>query len=431
MAGEEGPRGAPGSGTPRHRGFHISTFASLRNRDYRFLWAGNFLASGAQWLQMLTLGWLVLHLTRDPVTGQGSALLSAMVIGIRPLPVLFIGPWAGVLADRIDRRQIVVVVQVALTALGVFFAFLVATERVLVWHAFAYVAISGICHAIIQPVRQALIANTVPRSDLSNALALHALGITSTRLLGPVLGGLLIVTLGGFKWNFFLESAAYAGMALLMIPMRTPYSEGHAAKHSSVFSNMREGFEYVWNDRVILYLIVLSFIPNFVFQPLVLLLPVFTSEVLESGAGLGGTLLAAMGAGGVVATLVIASMGFPIKKGLMALLALVIGSICVIVFAQSHWVPLSILIMVLLGFSHTSFRVSNLTLIQEIVPDTFRGRVTSIYYFDHGFAPLAVLIISLFVEFYGARGTLSIAGGLSLGAALLFLVTAHRIRQLP
>jgi MFS family permease len=143
-----------------------------------------------------------------------------------------------------------------------------------IWHVFAYVTVSGIAQAILQPVRSALVANTVPREDLGNAYALHAMGITSSRFVLPAVGGLLIGAFG-FTVNFFVESALYVALALLVIPMRTPYREqssrGH---HSSTFADLKEGVKYVWTDKPIKQLLVMSFVPNFFVQPCLYLLPV-------------------------------------------------------------------------------------------------------------------------------------------------------------
>ena len=142
------------------------------------MWVGNAFAMGAQWLQILTIGWLVLKLT------EGNAVLTGTSVAIRTLPVLLISPWAGVLADRVDRRKLVMSTQVLMAAAATCFAFLVGASDLdaptvsgplLWWHPFVYMVISGIGNSIVQPVRQAMVANTVPRQDLTSALVLNGL----------------------------------------------------------------------------------------------------------------------------------------------------------------------------------------------------------------------------------------------------------------
>jgi len=386
------------------------------------LWTGNIFDNMALWLQLISLSWLVWDLT-------GSAVLSGTAAGLRGLPTLVIGPWAGVIADRMDRRKLVIVAQVFLTAVAVVFAFLVATGAVEVWHAFLYAAISAVSFAFIMPARQALIVNTVPPRDLANAFALSAMTVTSNRLIGGILGGLLITTVG-IQWNFYVESAAYLITALLLIPMKTPYRQESTARRSSVLANLKDGFVYIWRDnRIILHLIVLSFILNLVFLPIPALLPAYTSGVLHAQANVGGYLLAAQGVGGIAATLVIASVGYATGKGRVGLTALVVGCAAILIMAQSHWLMLSLAMMVFLGLAQTSFIVSNQTLVQSMIPDNLRGRVTSIYMLEFGLGPVAIFLIGLLMELYTVSGALTIVAAVGLGLSLFFFSSFQRVRR--
>ena len=221
-----------------------------RYRDFRLIWAGNFAAQSVQWLQMLTIGWLVLHLT------AGNALLTGTVVGIRALPVLLVGPWAGVLADRMDRRKLVMISQAAMALVACGFAFLVlATDLdsdpvsgpLRWWHPFVYMIFSGIAHAIIQPVRQAMVANTVPRQALTAAFALNGMVYPFTRILAPAVGGVLIATLG-FKVNFFLETVAYLGIVLSLLPAKLPYRTDAPRQRESALKSLVDGIRYVGRE---------------------------------------------------------------------------------------------------------------------------------------------------------------------------------------
>ena len=407
--------------TGRHP--RIRTFSSLRNKDFRLLWAGNIFEHMALWLQLISLSWLVWSLS-------GSALLSGMAAGSRGLPTLVIGPWAGVIADRMDRRKLVITAQVFLAGVSVFFALLVASGAVQVWHAMVYAIVSGICFAFIMPARQALIVNTVPPGDLSNAFALSAMTVTSNRLIGGILGGLLITTVG-IQWNFFVEGAAYIVTALLLIPMRTPYQEASTARQSSVFTNLKDGLAYVWKDnRIILHLMVLNFVLNMAFIPVPALLPAYTTAVLHSEANVGGYLLAAQGVGGVTATVLIASLGFVLKKGQLGMVALVAGSAAILVLAQSNWLLLSLAMLVVLGVCQTSFIVTNQVLVQAMVPDTLRGRVTSLYMLEFGLGPVAIFLIGLLMDLYSVSGALTIVASASLASSLFFLLAFRQVRNL-
>jgi MFS family permease len=424
----------PTEGAGPSKGPRVRTFLSLRNRDYRLLWSGNLFNSGANWLQQATVGWLMWELTKSP-------LLVGSVAGFRALPFLVVGPFSGVLADRVDRKKLVLFSQALLALSALLFAILVAWgypeggqeagESVLKkWHIFVYVTISGVAHAILQPVRSALVANTVRKEDLGNAYALQSMAVTSSRLVLPAVGGVLIATFG-FKVNFFVESAMYIVLALLVIPMRTPYREqagrGH---HGSTFADLKEGVRYVWTDKPIMQLLVLSFIPNFFVQPSIHLLPVFAGAVLNRGPETFGALLSINGLAGFSATLVVASFGFILNKGLTTLVMLMVSSVGVILLGLSQWLPMTVLAVCLIGFGQTVFRTSNNTLVQTLSPDALRGRIQSIYHLDHGLTPLAGFIIALLADEFTPRWAVTGVGLASLVLSVYFVASFRRIRQL-
>ena len=298
-----------GSALPR---LHtLDTWMAYRN--FRLLWCGNFFANNAQWIQLLSVGWLVRDLSEGSTV---AGLLVVTVGGINTLPGLVVGPWGGVLSDRFDRRRLVIILQLTMAALSLSFALLVLSGRVEVWHAYAYVILAGACRSMTQPMRQSLIAGTVPREMLGNALATNVLTITGTRIVGPFVGGILIFTLGYF-WNFTIESALYLANVAMIIPLRTPFHRpGDARQRGSALANMVEGLRYVWSgERAFFQLMVLSVIPNIILQPAWFLFPVFTTEVLQRDADVGGYLLSITGVGGLMAALFIASFGFIFPKG--------------------------------------------------------------------------------------------------------------------
>ncbi len=402
----------------------LQTFSSLQNNpDYRYLFAGNLFANAAQWLQFITIGWLALEIS-------GSALHSIMAVAVRALPTLLLGPWAGVMADRIDRRKLAMISQVGICAAALIFAVLVAREQVTtVWYLYAYTLVTGVFFAVKQPVRQALIANTVRRSDMANALALSALAVTSMRLTGAGLGGVLIETLG-FQWNFFVEAGLYIGMILLLIPMRTPYRETSTAGNQSPMVNFKEGLTYIVKNRLMLRLMALNFVRTAVFSPLLLLLPSYTVGALGEGAGIGTAMIVSMGIGGVTATIIMSTWGFFINKGLVSLIALLSGATVITVLGLSHWVWLSVPIMLVMGLSQSHFIVANQTLVQSMVPDNLRGRVSSVWHYEQGLIPLFSLFIGLVAVWVGISWSLICFGAGALALSLFFLARFKDIRAL-
>lgn len=400
----------------------------VRFRDYRFLWIGNFFANSAQWLQLLTVGWLVRDLTAD---SSSSALLVVVAGGLNTLPVLVFGPLGGVLGDRIDRRKVVIAIQAFMGAAAILFAVLVESGRVEWWHAYIYVLVGGVCWAVTLPLRQALIANTVPRESVVNAYASNTVTITGTRILGPLFGGVLITVLG-FTWNFALEASLYVGTVVALMPMKTPFAlSAGSARTSSPLANLKEGVRYIWKgERVIFNLIVLGLIPNVVLHPVWFMLPVFTVDVLHRNADVGGYLLAVTGLGGLVSALVVASAGFVFKRGQVLFGSIILSSVCVILFAQASWLPAAIVLIGVMAFAQALFRTAAGTQVQLLVPDHLRGRVTSLELYSQGFLILTSLIIGWFVDLTTVVIAITTVGGLSLALGAVSIFTLPRVRQL-
>lgn len=402
----------------------VKTFSSLQNNvNYRYLWTGNLFANCAQWLQFITIGWLALEVS-------GSALHSILTVAVRALPVLLLGPWGGVLADRLDRRKLVMGVQLVMVSSALAFGALVANGKIdTIWHIYGYMLVMGVASAFVLPTRQALVANTVARRDLGNALALDAMAVTSMRLAGAAISGVLIETVD-FQWNFFVESSLYAAMILLLAPMKTPYREGSASRKASPLADLKEGLRFILGHGELLRLMLLSFVRTGVFMPLLLFLPAYTEEALGRGAGISTAMIVVMGAGGLLATVIISSFGFFTKKGLVTMLTLFSGSVVVLTLGLSQWVWLSVSVMLLMGLSQTHFIVATQTLIQTLVPDNLRGRVTSIWHYEQGLIPLFAAITGGVGFVVGIGNSMVIVGAIAVVISLFFLVRFGIIRRL-
>ena len=398
-------------------------------RDYRFLWVGNFFANTAHWLQLLTLGWLVRDLTKGT---EGSALLVVGIGGISTLPGLIVGPLGGVIGDRVDRRKLIVSLQAIMAVFAFGFAWVVESDSIEVWHVFAYAIVSGAFLSITQPMRQALIANTVPRHMLGNAYATNVLTIPGTRAVGPFVGGILVSSYG-FFWNFTIESLLYVGMILAFLPMRTPFAESRRSRTGSgtagFVQDLAEGFRYIWSgNRVLFLLITLTIVPNVVLQPVMFLLPLFTDEILERGADVGGYMLAVNGFGGFLMALTIASFGFFIRRGVVCLVTAAASSILALVLIQAAWLPVALFVIALFAASQTAFRTTNGTLTQTLTPDELRGRITSLQRLGQGFVVGSSLFVGWFAGVTSVRLALAAMGIVGLALSIGYMVFAERLR---
>ena len=404
--------------------------AWLAYRDFRLLWLANYAGNTAQWLQLLSIGWLVKSLSEGSVIG---ALLVVSVGAINTLPMLLVNPLAGVLGDRLNRRKLVMAVQTFSAALAFSFALLVASDFIRAWHAYAYVIISGACLAISQPMQQVLVSNVVPREAVVNAYAINVFTVTGTRIFGPFVGGLLIFYLG-FFWNFALEGTLYLAVVLLLLPMKMPYSANMpdaGRRRFTPFADFRDGIMNLWRDqREILEIMVLSVVPNTILHPVWFLLPLFTAQVLMADADMGGYLLSVTGVGGLIATLAIASFGFPFRKGYIMLATAAISSVCTMIFAFSSWLPAALVFLALMSMFQAYFRTTQGTVVLTVVPDRFRVRTMSVLAYERAFLTGISVLVGILADSTSASIAILTLGGLGLAATMLCVAVLRRVRTL-
>ena len=378
--------------------------------------------SAGQWIQQITLGWLLYDLT-------GSSVLLGALNGLRALPFLVSSPIAGVAADRMDRRKILINTQSVLlvTALGM--GTLVASGLLQVWHLFLFTLITGAAWAFNEPVRQTLVPNLVPKEDLMNAVALHSAGFNLNKVIGPALGGLLIALFGA-AGNFFVQGLAYAGVLVTLYVMHVPPTPVQA-RQSSVVANLKEGFAYVWSTPTVLALMVADLVPRIFAVPYQALMPVFQKDVLGVGPEGLGMLMAAPGVGAVLSTLLLASIAHSFRrKGLLVLGGLISLGVFLILFSRTTSFPLALVILVAVGGCQIMFMATVNAMVQMTVPDALRGRVMSLYMLDRGLMPAGSLMAGVTAHFIGAPATVSLMGLIVIVLAVLVAWRVPLIRRL-
>lgn len=411
-----------GHGSPPPTGLGI-VFSSLRHRNYRLLWFGTLLMSAGQWIQQVTLGWLLYDLT-------GSAVLLGALNGFRAMPFLILGPLAGVAADRFDRRGLLMLIQPVLAITTTLMGVLVLFGMAQVWHLFLFTFLTACMWSVTQPVRQTLVPNLVPKRDLMNALALNSMGFNSMKVVGPALGGALIAIFGA-SGNFFVQGAVYSALMLTIYFMQAPPTPQNARK-SSAFANLKEGLLYVKSQPVVRTLIIISLIPHMLSLPITnALMPVFQKDVLGVGPEGLGLLLAAPGIGAVTATFIMAGGANRMRrKGLLMLGGLALLGVSIIIFAQMRSLPLAMFALFLMGACQMSYMTTANTVVQVVVPDQLRGRVMSIWMLDQGLGPIGALFAGASTELIGAPLTATWMGAAVILLALGVAWRVPRIRQI-
>lgn len=397
-----------------------STFSSLRNRDFRYLWAGTCFISGGLWIQQVTLGWAIYEMTR-------SSILLGALNGLRFLPFLIFSPLAGVAADRSDRRRLMITTQwfVLVTALGM--GVVVSLELLEVWHLFAFTLVTGVVWSFSEPVRQALIPDVVPRPELMNAVALNSAAFNFTKIIGPSVGGVLIA-LFGLAGNFYIQSVTYLFVLWMIYRMHVPERASEAAR-SSVLSNLREGIRYVWSEPVVFAILATAMVPRLFAMPYQALMPIFQKDVLQVGPDGLGLMMAAPGLGAMLIMLSLAHFATLVSRpGLLMIAALMLQGVFLILFALVRTLPLALLTLVVVGGGQVLFMsVSNMVL-HTTVPEALRGRVMSIYMLDRGITPAGALLAGVSAHFIGAPHTVVAMGAivLGLGAVVALLMPSLR-----
>ena len=381
----------------------LHTLSALRHRDYRYLWIANSFSSTASWIQQVALALLVADLTDDSPFWVGT------VLGIRALPILLVGPLAGVAVDRLDRKKLLMVTQLFLVVTALLFAWGVSRDEVNEFHALLFSFLLGLDMTINQPVRQSLIANVVPKEGLTNALALENSVGNIIRVIAPALG-IALITPFGFAGNFLIQGVAYLAVFLVVIPMRTPYREGRV-ESTSVLSNFMEGLKYIKSDVTLLLLIVLIIIPSVLVHSTQFLLVIFAKDLVSGDEKLALVLLyVSMGIGALVGTFSIASLGNFQVKGMVNMGSILLVSVLLIFFGLSSYLVLSLVLIGLMGVFNQIFRIANNSLVQSRIPDVLRGRITSIYVIDHGVQPIGIPLLGLLAVAMGVGNALAVAG---------------------
>ena len=415
---EAPPTAPPGGESPR------VSLNPLRYRDFRILWGTTGLVAGGVWFQQVTLGWLAYDLTRSPLHVAG-------VVGIRTLPLL-LSPITGVIADRVDRKQLLMIDQALVTILVFCFTAVLFLDLVQVWHLYVFAVLFGVLWAANNPVRQVLVANTVPREALMQAVAMSSMAFNAMRALGPAIGGFVIAYFGP-DINFLIQGLLFLAALLIVARLRTPYyTADRAARASSPLRNLAEGFRHVIRDPVTRIVAAMSFGLSFTTMAVVFnQLPVYVAEALGNDDGTQlGLLLMAMGIGGLLGTGVIAVFTRTRRKGLVASAAFAGSALCVVILSQNTllWVAMAALVVQQL-FGQVVM-TTHMTAIHTVTPDSLRGRVMGVYQMEIGMMPFGGFIAGAVATAYGVDDAFLIAGVAGLIIIAVASVVFPRYRRL-
>ena len=407
---------------PRRR---VSTFAALRHRDFFFLWLSILFASATFWLEQVVLAWVVYDLTDSP-------LLVGAITGMRGLPFLFVGPVAGVIADRASRKQVMVVSQVIILAFYLGLLAMLWFGQIAIWHLFVFSFGSAVAWSFNQPARNSLVQVLVPREELMNAVALQTMGQNITRILGPSAAGFLLATVG-VPVTFLWVTAVLAGVMAATLLVRVPpivVTTAHRGAQG-VWRELGEGFAYVRDHQELLGLMLMALVPIVLGMSFLGLLPIFARDIFQMDARGVGELLAVGGVGSMVATLALASLSDRVRhRGALLLWNGVALGAALVAFAVSPIYPLSLVLMLLVGLFSMAQIVITSSEIQMLTPPEYMGRVMSIYMLDRGLMPVGSFAAGALAQWAGAPVSMAIMGTLCLLLVGLGAVALPGVRRL-
>jgi len=365
------------------------------------------------WMQSVAQSWLVYRLT-------GSAVLLGTVGFASQIPIFLLSPLGGVVADRHERRRVLLLTQSTMMVLAMVLAVLTLLGHIHVWHILILASMLGIANGFDIPTRQAFVVELVPRADLPNAIALNSSMFNGARVVGPAVAG-IIVSAVGEGWCFFGNAVSYLAVLTSLLLLRLPKRD-FAERRPSPFEDILEGFRFVAGTRPIRSLLMLLGLVSMTGMPYATLMPVMARDVLHSGASGLGLLMGAAGTGALAGALALAWHNSLRGLGRWVGLGAVSFGTWLILFSLSRSFWLSVALLLPAGFSLLLQMSSTNTLIQSMVPDRLRGRVMSVYAMTFmGMAPLGALLAGTAADVLGAPMAIGIGGGISIAGGLVFL----------
>jgi MFS family permease len=395
----------------------IHTFDSLSIRDYRLLWLGQVDTSLGQWMDSITRGYLIYHITSSP-------LQLGLAAAMRGIPLFLFGIVAGAVADRSGRKAQLIIAQVTNALLNFILATLVLANRVEPWHIYLTGFLVGTVQAFQNPARQTLVSDIAGSKHLINALALNSMALNSSRAIGPAFAGFLIATIG-VHGSYYVQAFMFLLATVWTIQMRIPERglESVRVAQESLFKSIQAGFAYVTANRSIRTQLILALGPLTLAMPFTNMMPIFARDVLHGGAQLQGLLLSAFGIGSLLGALVVASIPRRNAYALPAVIGAVVFSIAVFFFGLSQLVWLSLVCAFISGIFMTTYQTQDQALLQLSAPRHIRGRVMSFYLMSRATVPIGTLLAGALANYFGGPVAVRLMSLSALGLILLVIGT--------
>ena len=387
------------------------TFSSLRVRNYRLYFAGQVVSVSGSWMQRVAQSWLVLHLT-------GSGIALGLVSALQFLPILLFGAWGGLVADRVDKRHLLMVTQSLMGVLALVLGVVTLSGLVQLWMVFLMALLLGAVTAVDNPARQSFVMELVGRRQVTNAVSLNSAVFTASRIVGPAIAGVLI-TAFGTGWCFVLNAASFGGVLVALLAMEAGQLE-RLEPSPRARGQLMEGLRFVWSRPDLRTPLALLAIVGTLALNFTVILPLLARNTFHGDASTYGTLFSVLGAGSLAGALFTASRREPSVRLLVG--ALGFFGLFMLGAAAAPTLPLEILALIPMGVAALAFQTTTTSLIQLRSEPALRGRVMALYSVVFlGTTPIGAPTVGWVAQHFGPRAGLALGGAAVLLAALTAL----------
>jgi MFS family permease len=398
----------------------LAAFDSLQNRGFRWFWMARLASSASMQMDTVARGWLTYQLT-------GSAVAVGWVSAGRSIARLILSLYGGALADRFEKRQLLVWTRVAMLFNTLIIAILILTGAIRVWHLVAFSFVGGVISSFMMPAQKALLAQLVGREMLLNAVSLTSVGMGLMGIFGASLGGLITDWLGvGNVYLIIVVLYLWAVFAMTRLPRLGVDN----AKSASMWADLREGLHYLKVCPPLVPLLGIAAVRAVLGWSYRSLMPVYAQDVMHVDASGLGILSAAPSVGLLIGSLTLASQGDSRNKGRVLLTAGLVMGLSLVAFANTRSWVLVLIFLVITGAARSATMITNQTLVQVSCADVYRGRIMAMYMMVMGLMPLGTISAGAVADAWGVPIALTVQGALMAAIFGAFWVTRSRVRDL-
>ena len=398
-------------------------FAAFQYRNYKLWFFGQLVSLAGTWMQSIAQAWLVYQISHSE--------LALGIVSFAPaIPIFFVTPFGGVIADRVPKRTLLVITQTVMMVLAFVLAALVFTNLVQTWHVIVLAMLLGVANAFDAPTRQSFIVDMVGREHLTNGIAMNSIMFNGARVIGPALGGLVLAAVGA-GWCFFINGFSFLAVIAGLLAMHIPKAAPRPKRATSSWQEFKDSLRYAGRNGEIVSLLLLASVFSMFGLSYSALLPAFIDQVYHAGANGFGFLNAAIGLGAVTGAYLVAQYVDRARRGTWLLVANIGFSILLLIFSFNGNFPLALLTGFGLGVCFMAQNTNLNSMLQTRVSDEMRGRVLALYTISFfGVSPVGNLVAGAVAQQWSLTGTVAVFAVINLVGSLIIFIKNPGLRKM-